>query len=70
MTAQAAIQRLRDDGLVFSTGRGYFVAGEDGETSRPADPTYAALAKDLAATKAAVRELADRVAALECGGNR
>jgi len=61
MTAQSAVQRLKDEGLVYSTGQGNFVVDEAHERGTDC----ATLAKDLAATKAEVRELRDRVAALE-----
>jgi GntR family transcriptional regulator len=65
MTAQAAVQRLRDEGLVISASRGYFVT--EGGPTETADAPYELLAKDVAAMKAEVRKLAKRVADLEDG---
>lgn len=59
MTAQAALQKLRDEGLVYSTGRGYFV----GQTPGGEDDTDQRL-RELVTE---VRELRSRVEALESG---
>lgn len=59
MTAQGALQRLREERRVYSSGRGHFVgegpAGDDSPT----------LADQLEEIQAEVRELRSRVAALE-----
>ena len=58
MTAQGALQRLRDQRLAYSTGRGHFV----GEA--PAD-TSSDLAKRLEEVESELRELRSRVETLE-----
>jgi GntR family transcriptional regulator len=58
MTAQAALQRLRDEHLVYSTARGYFVGESDGSPS---------FANRLQEVEAEVRELRSRVESLEAG---
>lgn len=65
MTAQSAVQRLRDEGLVFSGTRGYFVGKPDSPAAIKSDPAYMRLAEELEATKARLRQLEERVAALE-----
>lgn len=57
MTAQAALQKLRDEGLVYSTGRGYFVGQAPGSGS---DTN-----QRLSNLESEVRELRSRVEALE-----
>jgi DNA-binding GntR family transcriptional regulator len=58
MTAQAALQRLRDEGRVYSTSRGYFVGTADESPS---------LAERLQEMESEVRELRARVENLESG---
>ena len=58
MTAQTALQRLRDERRVYSTGRGYFVGEPDESPS---------LAERLQEVEAEVRELRTRVESLESG---
>jgi DNA-binding GntR family transcriptional regulator len=58
MTAQAALQRLRDERRVYSSGRGYFVGQPD---------TTPSLAERLQEVEAEVRELRSRVESLEVG---
>jgi len=58
MTAQAALQRLRDERRVYSTARGYFVGEPDESPS---------LAERLQEVEAEVRELRSRVEVLESG---
>jgi GntR family transcriptional regulator len=56
MTAQGALQRLRDERRVYSSGRGHFV-GEPGDSP--------SLAERLREVEAEVRELRSRVETLE-----
>ena len=58
MTAQGALQRLRDDRLVYSSGRGHFVG--EGPADKPSG-----LAERLQEVEAEVRELRSRVEGLE-----
>src|SRR5215471_3361178 len=58
MTAQGALQRLRDERRVYSSGRGHFVG--EGSASGSQD-----LAKRLEEVEAEVRELRSRVETLE-----
>jgi GntR family transcriptional regulator len=58
MTAQGALQRLRDQRLAYSTGRGHFVG------KAPADNS-SDLAKRLEEVEAELRELRSRVETLE-----
>jgi GntR family transcriptional regulator len=58
MTAQAALQRLRDEGRVYSTGRGSFVGTPDQSPS---------LAERLQEVETEVRELRSRIESLEPG---
>jgi len=58
MTAQGALQRLRDERRVYSSGRGHFVGvGESGDSP--------SLAERLQEIEAEVRELRSRVETLE-----
>jgi GntR family transcriptional regulator len=57
-TAQSALKRLRDEGLATSTPRGYFVA--EPEPTEDGD-----LRRELQATQAELRALAERVERLE-----
>lgn len=56
MTAQAALQRLRDERRAYATGRGYFV----GEPDEPPS-----IADRLQEVEAEVRELRSRIETLE-----
>jgi GntR family transcriptional regulator len=56
MTAQTALQRLRDEGLVYSTGRGYFVGPPDDSPS---------VDQRLQEVEAEMRELRSRIETLE-----
>jgi GntR family transcriptional regulator len=56
MTAQGALQRLRDEGRVYSSGRGHFVGEPDSSPS---------LAERLREVEAEVRELRSRIETLE-----
>lgn len=56
MTAQGALQRLRDERRVYSSGRGHFV-GEPGDS-----PNFA---ERLQEVEAEVRELRSRIETLE-----
>lgn len=58
MTAQGALQRLRDERRAWSNGRGYFV----GEGPAADSPNLAERVQDL---EAEVRELRSRIATLE-----
>jgi DNA-binding GntR family transcriptional regulator len=58
MTAQAALQRLREERRVYSSGRGYFVGEQDASPS---------LAERLQEVEAEVRDLRSRVESLEAG---
>lgn len=58
MTAQGALQRLRDERRVYSSGRGHFVG--EGSAGSPQD-----LAKRLEEIEAEVRELRSRIESLE-----
>ena len=58
MTAQNALQRLRDEGLVYSTSRGYFVGTPNDSPS---------VADRLQEVEAEVRELRSRIETLESG---
>lgn len=64
MTVQTALRRLRDEGRVISTGRGYFVRDPDQAPS--ADATDG-VAQRLDALEAEVRELRARMETLESG---
>jgi DNA-binding GntR family transcriptional regulator len=58
MTAQAALQRLRDERLAYSSGRGHFVgAGPSGNSQD--------LAKRLEELETEVRDLRSRVESIE-----
>jgi tRNA (Thr-GGU) A37 N-methylase len=61
MTAQAALQRLRDEKLAHSTGRGYFAS----DSEAPAEPI--GLDRRVKAVEAEVRLLRSRMDALESG---
>lgn len=56
MTAQGALQRLRDEGRAYSSGRGHFVGDPDNSPS---------LAERLREVEAEVRELRSRIETLE-----
>jgi DNA-binding GntR family transcriptional regulator len=58
MTAQGALQRLREERLVYASGRGHFVGAGPEET--PSD-----LAARLREVEAEVRELRSRIESLE-----
>ncbi|WP_432833545.1 GntR family transcriptional regulator [Dactylosporangium sp. CA-092794] len=58
MTAQAALQRLRDEGLVYSTSRGFFVGVPDESAS---------VADRLRELETEMRALRSRVEILESG---
>jgi GntR family transcriptional regulator len=69
MTAQSAIEILRDEGLIYtSPGRGSFVRDRPAQqTTDKSEPSaeYAAITTHLNALDAAVRDLASRLAELE-----
>lgn len=58
MTAQGALQRLRDERRVYSSGRGHFVG--EGSAGNSQD-----LAKRLEEVESEVRELRSRIESLE-----
>lgn len=58
MTAQAALQRLRDERLVYSSGRGHFAGAGESDNSQN-------LAKRLQEVEEEVRELRSRIETLE-----
>jgi GntR family transcriptional regulator len=58
LTAQSALQRLREQRLAYSSGRGYFVGEPEAQPN---------LADQLAEVQAEVRELRERVETLEAG---
>lgn len=58
MTAQGALQRLRDERRVYSSGRGHFVGEGPAADSQ-------SLAKRIEEVEAEVRELRSRVESLE-----
>jgi DNA-binding GntR family transcriptional regulator len=58
MTAQGALQRLRDERCVYASGRGHFVGEPDNAAS---------LAERLREVEAEVRDLRSRVETLESG---
>jgi GntR family transcriptional regulator len=62
MTAQAALQRLREERRVYSTGRGYFVGDPMQVSPGVEEPD---LVKRLQAVEEEVRELRTRVGDLE-----
>lgn len=64
MTAQNAVQRLRDEKRVYPTGRGYFVG--EGPTAHGVEDS--ALAQRLEEVATEVRELRARVESLESKG--
>lgn len=58
MTAQAALQRLRDEKLLYASSRGYFVSDPDA-------PVPTGLVERVEAVEAELREVRARLAALE-----
>ncbi|HET6190482.1 MAG TPA: winged helix-turn-helix domain-containing protein [Trebonia sp.] len=62
MTAQAAVQRLRDERLVYSTPRGYFVGAAEESSSPIGGPEFA---KRLDAVEREVRELRVRLDSID-----
>lgn len=62
MTVQTALRRLRDEGHVYSTGRGYFVRDPD---QAPSVDGPDGVARRLDALEAEVRELRTRMETLE-----
>ena len=62
MTVQTALRRLRDEGRVYSTGRGYFVRDPD---QAPSADGPDGVARRLDALEAEVRELRARMETLE-----
>jgi DNA-binding GntR family transcriptional regulator len=61
MTAQAALQRLRDEKHVYSTGRGYFVR----DPNQPYPTEAEGLAERVEAAENDIRELRARLERLE-----
>jgi GntR family transcriptional regulator len=67
MTAQNAIEALRNEGLIFtSPGRGSFVRDKAAQAgSSTPSPEYLAITEHLEEIDTQVREMADRVSELE-----
>jgi GntR family transcriptional regulator len=68
MTAQSAVEILRNEGLVYtSPGRGSFVREQTNTEaeSEQHSPEYLAITKHLKALDSAVKDLAGRIAQLE-----
>lgn len=67
MTAQNAVEVLRDEDLIYtSPGRGSFVRNQTKQAGKPTpSPEYLAISEHLEELDTQVREMADRVSQLE-----